>query len=231
MDEDQNHYENNLEKLFRKLLHTYLFMESELKKQIPQSENTKQLLETLDKDYDNLMSNHLYSLENQGLYNSLKEVNKVRWNMDQVFSDLLDTMLTEDEEEEKFKNAKAKNLSFYNENGKWYIDLPYYLNNGFGRKENLIVGNGVDEFLNIISKNSASVQVFVSIIRYDGFEARLSLIKRDINQIDYPKFENGAYYKLDVFNGFEKNQIMWLSDIFKYVFGGHFPNKIWIRVI
>jgi hypothetical protein len=231
MNEDQNPYENNLEKLLQKLIHTYLFMESELKKQIPQSENTKQILETLNKDYDNLMFNHLYSHENKWLYNSLKEVNKVRWNMDQVFSDLLDTMLTEDEEEEKFKNATDKNLSFYNENGKWYIDLPYYLNNISGRKENLIVGNGVDEFLNIISKNSASVQVFVSTSRYDGFEARLSLIKRDINQIDYPKFENGAYYKLDVFNGFEKNQIMWLSDIFKYVFGGHFPNKIWIKIV
>lgn len=72
--------------------------------------------------------------------------------------------------------------------------------------------------------------------RYDGFEARISMINKGMNQdllvqkghapVDY-----GAYYKLDVFNGAQSDHVLWLCPVTEYVFGGSYPKMIWLNVM
>jgi hypothetical protein len=127
-------------------------------------------------------------------------------------------------------------LIFNKENGIWYIDLPEFIELGLGNKNNLMMVDGADTFLDKISNNGTTVKVKVSTKKYDGFEARISMINKGMNQdllvqkghapVDY-----GAYYKLDVFNGAQSDHILWLCPVTEYVFGGSYPEKIWINVI
>lgn len=47
----------------------------------------------------------------------------------------------------------TKTLSFYKEAEIWYVDLPSYLQEGLGTKANLMMVDGSDTFLDLISDN------------------------------------------------------------------------------
>ena len=174
------------------------------------------------------------------LYDNLKNAHKARIGMNHVFNHLTDKYMDELDEDEKererFKREGTKTLLFNKENGIWYIDLPDFLEMGLGTKADLMMVDGADTFLDKLSKNSNAVKVFVSLHSYDGFEARISMINKGMNQdllaqkghapVDY-----GAYYKLDVFNGAQSDHVLWLCPVTEYVFGGNYPDKIWINVI
>jgi hypothetical protein len=57
---------------------------------------------------------------------------------------------------------------FYKENEIWYIDLPEFLDEGLGTKANLMMVDGSDELLDILSKNSTEVSVEFSHLPFDG---------------------------------------------------------------
>jgi hypothetical protein len=51
-------------------------------------------------------------------------------------------------------HGKSFTKRFYKENGLWYIDLPEFINNGFGTKANLLMVDGSDKLLDILSRNT-----------------------------------------------------------------------------
>lgn len=110
------------------------------------------------------------------LYDNLKNAHKSRIGMNHVFNHLTDKYMDELDEDEKererFKREGTKTLLFNKENGTWYIDLPDFLEMGLGTKSDLMMVDGADTFLDKLSKNSNAVKVFVSLHKYDGFEAR-----------------------------------------------------------
>ena len=53
----------------------------------------------------------------------------------------------------------TKRLSFYKENGLWYADLPGFLELGLGSKANLLMVDGSDRFLDLLSSNGSKVTV------------------------------------------------------------------------
>lgn len=229
--ENNTHSDYKLQNLFNNLIQTYMEIEHELVNQVPQSEEIKKLIERLNESFQELTDHSLYNNENNWLYDTFLNAGKARSGTNQMFSDLVDIMF----EEEEFLNSKSKFILLNKENDNWQIDLPQYLISGFGTKENLMVGQSMDELLNIISKNGKSAKILVSTFRHDGFEARISLIKieenlKQINQQETLKINYRASYKLDVLNGLEKNQTIWLNDVFSYIFGGKFPEKIWLSL-
>ena len=230
-------FEDNVQNL----LQQYIWLESHAL-----SNNTDECLlivKEIDRIYEQIFSPHKFNEIRESdlwIYHNLKHAHKARLGMNHVFNHMTDKLmdeLNEDEKErERFKREGTKTLLFNKENGIWYIDLPDFLEMGLGTKADLMMVDGADTFLDKLSKNSNAVKVFVSLHKYDGFEARISMINKGMNQdllvqkghapVDY-----GAYYKLDVFNGAQNDHVLWLCPVTEYVFGGNYPDKIWINVI
>lgn len=107
---------------------------------------------------------------------------------------------------------------FYKEqDGKWYVDLPEWT----GSKADLQMVCGADTMLDIIAE--------------DENEVNLQLSLEDSEESDVLEFmhlatdwENGAFYKMKSYKGFDFNLKIWLCDVTKYVFG-EFPKNIYIK--
>ena len=227
--------QTDLQRLFSRLLQNYIYLESAALSN--NSDQCNQIAKEINKSYDAIFELNFHELEEKDLwfYYNLKDAHKARIGMNEVFSTLTEDLLNE-MEQENFTSTGSKELMFYKENGIWYIDLPHFLNNGLGTKANLMMVDGADTFLDKLSNNGNSVKVKVSTSRFEGFEARISLQGRGKNQqlldqIGHAPVDNGAYYLLDFFNGNEANHIMWLCPVTEYVFGGKYPEKIWLSVI
>jgi len=228
--------QTDLQRLFSRLLQNYIYLESAALSN--NSDQCNQIAKEINKSYDSIFELNFHELEEKDLwlYYNLKDAHKARIGMNEVFSNLTDQLLKEWDEEDNFTKASSKELKFYKENGIWFIDLPHFLNNGLGTKANLMMVDGADTFLDKLSNNGNSVKVKASTSRYEGFEARITLQERGKNQalldqLGHAQVDYGAYYLLDIFKGFEANDVMWLCPVTEYVFGGKYPEKIWLNVI
>jgi hypothetical protein len=118
---------------------------------------------------------------------------------------------------------------FYKENGIWYIDLPEFLEQGLGTITNLMMVDGADSFLDILSRNGNQVLVHFSDQPLEG--ASYSLIGENfgkdqqlLSQIGHAFVSYGRYYTVPDLGGHR----LWLCPVTEFVFGGHYPDRIWI---
>lgn len=114
-----------------------------------------------------------------------------------------------------------KKLRFYKESsGCWYVDLPDWK----GSKADLQMVAGADTMLDYMAEGKDEVELFVSEEAFEG---------GDLLQFIKPATElgNGSYYFLDKFRGIDIKLEMWLCDVTKFVFGGYFPDEIYIAAI
>ena len=120
--------------------------------------------------------------------------------------------------------------TFYKEsNGIWYIDLPEFLNAGLGTKANLMMVAGADTFLDFISNHGNRIEVTIDTKPFSGYKQELIKIGMGKDQalldaVGHAPVDYGAYYKST-----EVNHIMWLCPVTEYVFGGGYPDKIYIN--
>ena len=120
---------------------------------------------------------------------------------------------------------------FYKENEIWYIDLPEFLDEGLGTKANVMMVDGSDKLLDILSKNSKEVTVEFSHLPFDGATCTLREQQLGINQdllskIGHALVSCGMYYKVKELNDMR----IWLCSVTEYVFGGSYPIEIYVRV-
>jgi hypothetical protein len=110
-----------------------------------------------------------------------------------------------------------KKLKFYKEiDGRWYVDLPEWT----GSKAELEMVAGADKVLDYMSEGDGEVYLRLSEQEFENADKLEFLgLATDI--------ENGAFYKLDKYQGVELNREMWLCDVTKFVFG-YFPKNIWV---
>lgn len=131
--------------------------------------------------------------------------------------------------------TQTKNLGFVKEqNGLWYADLPEFLEKGFGTKSNLLMVDGADSLLDIISGNTNYTQLKLGVTEFEGFDAVLDKIKIGKNQelldqIGHAPVEYGAYYLLKDYQGETINHRLWLCPVTEYVFGGYYPDQIFFQ--
>lgn len=115
-----------------------------------------------------------------------------------------------------------KPYKFYKESdGRWYIDLPQYLEAG-GDKADLEMVAGADTFLDIIAEGKTNVYALLSEQPFENCD-ELTRIHRDTFSGSYYLLQR---YRETVFDNFE----MWLCDVTAYVFGGKFPDTIYFAV-
>jgi hypothetical protein len=102
--------------------------------------------------------------------------------------------------------------------GRWYVVLP----NWTGPKESLEMVMGADTLLDIASENKMGIVRLL--ISEKPFEGSNELLIKNIDKTE------GAFYRLNEFDGKNVDLDIWLCDVTKFVMGG-FPKKIYIKKI
>lgn len=125
---------------------------------------------------------------------------------------------------------------FYKENNIWYIDLPEFLEEGLGRKANLMMVDGADTLLDTLSNNGSEITLKLSTLPFPGFTTWLELDKSGKNQelldqVGHAPVDNGAYYNTVLINNVKKTQSVWLCPVTEYVFDGYYPKDIYVEII
>lgn len=111
-----------------------------------------------------------------------------------------------------------KNRFYKEDSGKWYIDLPEWIEKGLP-KEDLEMVMGADTMLDMLSNNSDEVTLrFSDKIGEDNYMHKVELAK-------FEEDEYGATYKVI---SFHDPIDVWLCPVTKFVFDGNFPDKIYI---
>lgn len=109
-----------------------------------------------------------------------------------------------------------KNLDFYKDtNNLWYVDLPEFIEGGYGSKADLQMVAGADDLLEFLGNGNPRVTMSVSEQPFDS--GNVSLLK-------YKGDEAGANYKTNI----KAVPDVWLCNVTKYVFGGYHPQNIFV---
>ena len=233
--------ETQFEKEVQLLLQQYIKLESSaLSNKIDES---LKIIQLIDKTYDSILRDlHFHEIKESDLwlYNYLKHTHKARIGMNHIFDNLTDKLITEineDEmEKEKFKNKSTKTHLFKKENGIWYIDLPEFIEEGLGTKANLMMVDGADTLLDILSNNNILVTLEFSQLPFVGWTTLLELDKSGKNQelldqVGHALVDNGAYYKTTLINNVKITKSVWLCPVTEYVFNDYYPENIYIKII
>lgn len=131
------------------------------------------------------------------------------------------------------KNRKQDAMThrFYKETGSWYIDLPSYLDAGLGTKANLMMVAGADTFLDQLSDKGTKVTLHIDTSPYSDQTYALKKIgigkdQELLEAVGHAPVDYGAYYQAD-----QNGQIIWLCPVTEYVFGGDYPENIYLHVV
>ena len=132
-------------------------------------------------------------------------------------------------------NINTQILSFVKENGIWYADLPEFLEQGLGTKSNLMMVDGADTFLDLLSNQSPKITLQISTEPFPGWQAKMEKIRKGLNAqllalIGHAPVGYGAYYNVTALQGKPFGHQLWLCPVTEYVFG-QYPNKIYASTI
>lgn len=128
-----------------------------------------------------------------------------------------------------------KDLRFVKEKGLWYADLPEFLALGLGTRNNLLMVDGADTFLDFLSKNTSEVTITISPSAFAGYEGELGKIKigknqQLLNEVGHAPVNYGAYYDLITWLGAPFTHRLWLCPVAEWVFG-NYPDTIFIKIV
>jgi len=121
---------------------------------------------------------------------------------------------------------------FYKDHEGWFIDLPEFIELGLGTKGNLAMVLGADTFLDRLSNNGTEVTLELSeyedeIENYDGMFEHLGYSEPvdDLEEVGHPIQMGGDYIEKEL------NHQIWLCPVTIFVFGGHYPDQIYYKVV
>jgi len=236
MNQETNSTEN-LKDFISKLFDIYRKIEIELIRTERNQTRVQNLVHDLDITFDEMHHRDLFNQDTKWLKNRLSHAKKNR-QMSEGAADAMNQLtdqLMNEMEDERLKNVKYE--LFYKETGMWYISLPEFLNMGLGNKNNLLMVDGSDTFLDILSgyePNTTPDGTKISLVLCDqeflGCTHRLTKIDNGLNQdllnkVGHAPVDYGAYYMVEEIPGHK----LWLCPVTEYVFDGIYPEKIFLR--
>ncbi len=126
-------------------------------------------------------------------------------------------------------------LGFIKEQGIWYADLPQFLEQGLGTKANLMMVDGADTFLDLLSGNTSKVTLKISPEPFKGQQTWMKKFRKGLNQqllelIGHAPVDYGAYYQVKELHGKPHDHQLWLCPVTEYVFGSY-PDEIYAAVV
>jgi hypothetical protein len=135
-------------------------------------------------------------------------------------------------------SSKSQIKSFYQDpDGRWYIDLPEYIESGLGTKGNLEMVSGADTMLSNLANGEKRITLQFSPDPFHEYDLELGRVKKPkdgqwwyntattaiadtLGLNDYM----GAWYKVK-----ENDHELWLCPVTMYVFGGKYPKNIYVK--
>ena len=128
-----------------------------------------------------------------------------------------------------------KRIRFIKEVGLWYADLPEFLEQGLGTKNNLLMVDGADTFLDLLSGNGEEVTLDISETEFAGYQAKMGRISWGKNQellddVGHEPVEYGAYYEVSELDGKSFSHRLWLCPVTEYVFR-RYPKEMWVMKV
>jgi len=128
---------------------------------------------------------------------------------------------------------------FYQEiDGRWYIDLPEYIESGVGTKSNLEMVAGADTLLSKLAEGKSEITLKLTDTDFDGYNVHLirssdyGYQPEDIEDIE---FDTGAWYHYhDKRKWYElKPNVndLWLCPVVLHLFNNTYPQNIFIQII
>jgi hypothetical protein len=138
--------------------------------------------------------------------------------------------------------GKTFTKRFYKENGLWYIDLPEFIDNGFGVKANLLMVDGSDKLLDILSRNTEECVIRFkdhSIYPPDerpDYDAIMDMDAEGMNksileQVGHAPIDYGQYYRTKaIVDDVRYDMRAWLCPVAEWVFGSY-PYQIFVEVV
>ena len=126
-------------------------------------------------------------------------------------------------------------ITFIKEIGLWYAYLPEFLEQGFGTKNNLLMVDGADSFLDLLSGGGDRVTLDISLEEFNGYQAKMNKVVMGKNQelldsVGHEPVEYGAYYEVRELDGSSFLLRLWLCPVTEYVFGDY-PKGMWVRMV
>ena len=226
-----------LESLMSRIFAIYREIEFELINRERNEIRIERLISDLDIVFEQICESDLFNQNTSWIQNALSNAKKNRQMtvgsadaMNQLTDQLMNEM-----EDERLKNVKYE--LFYKENGMWYISLPEFINMGLGNKNNLLMVDGSDTFLDILSgyePNTSPDGSKISLVLCDQefLGCTYTLTKIDngldqdlLNKVGHAPVDYGAYYMVEEIPGHK----LWLCPVTEYVFDGVYPEKIFLR--
>jgi hypothetical protein len=120
--------------------------------------------------------------------------------------------------------------NFYQEeDGRWYIDLPEYIESGVGTKSNLEMVAGADTFLSTLAQGETSITLKFTdkeFVNHDVELIRSSNHGYTSELIDDVELDAGAWYTVK-----DNNHDLWLCPVVLYLFNNIYPKNIFIQII
>jgi len=110
-----------------------------------------------------------------------------------------------------------KIVRFYKEDNRWYADIPDYIDGG-GKKEDLEMISGADDWLDFLVNGGNEIKLKIS---YNQVLTG-KLLRMDIDSY-------GATYMLNEYLEETYNELLWLCNVTKWVFG-KFPKTLYFSI-
>ena len=237
MKNQENYTTDNLEYLLSRIFGVYREIEFELIHRERNEIRIERLIGDLDIAFEKVCDRDLFNQDTSWIQNTLSNAKKNRQMTEgsaDAMNQLTDQLMNE-MEDERLKNVKYE--LFYKENGMWYISLPEFINMGLGNKNNLLMVDGSDTFLDILSgyePNTSPDGSKISLVLCDqeflGCTYTLTKIYNGLdqdllNKVGHAPVDYGAYYMIEEIPGHK----LWLCPVTEYVFDGVYPEKIFLR--
>jgi hypothetical protein len=115
------------------------------------------------------------------------------------------------------------------EDGRWYIDLPEYIESGIGTKSNLEMVAGADTFLSTLAQGESSITLKFTNEDFVGHDVQLvrsSNYGYTPELLDEAELDSGAWYRVK-----DNNHDLWLCPVTLYVFNNTYPENIFIQIL
>jgi hypothetical protein len=127
------------------------------------------------------------------------------------------------------------NRFYQDPDGRWYIDLPEYIEAGLGNKSNLEMVAGADDLLTNLAAGKSEIVITFSDQPFEGYTVQLER-SSDYGYdppLDMEEDAGGQYHVVQKTKWYQKKpefQFVWLCPVTLYVFNGEYPKNIYIKV-
>ncbi len=128
----------------------------------------------------------------------------------------------------------------------WYINLPEFIEGGFGTKNNLLMVDGSDKMLDILSDNKDEVTLTFSngpIQNWDKMKSQAEtkimhqgMNKEILDAVGHAPIDHGRYHKVNYEAWKGENHknfgrsVAWLCPVAEWVFG-EYPHYISVQTV